>query len=647
MIFKRILRQREPGQERRRYRRLDQIFPVEFQFLDEEGRPPTDWRQGFTQDVSDGGLCLTMRLVHPDDVRRLQTPDTTLALQIHIPYSANIRAAARPVWLRCVEEGLVNTYVAGLDYRQINAGDLGRMRRYIGVRRFVKTVMVTFTLVLTLGLASVTFYNTRLRVENEKLLGTLSVQLGHQRTLARDRQNLMFKLEEMEFDLAQANRQINGLSRDIEMARAHDQKEAAVLQASLDFYRKYQAQLNKDIADLQEQTLEVERQAQIAAHEAEGAEAQLVDRFYHWLVVHRNRLTGLLASFEGDASIKDWAFTYDQALAAIVFTLKGQEDYARQIFDFYRGAERIDGGAVVNAYYSATGDPAEYLAHAGPNIWLGVAILQYTQRTNDRSYLGLATDIAAWLKTLTDAEGGVRGGRKETWQSTEHNLDAYAFYRMLAAVTGEAGYRDRAERTLAWLEKNAYSRLADPLIKRGKGDATIATDTYAWSIAAVGPHILKEIGMDPDQIAEFALAQCSVTTYFKKADGTSVRVKGFDFAREQHLPRGGVVSCEWTSQMILAFQIMAAYHEEGGEPSVVRFYRGLARDEISELTKMVVTSPSAVGQGDFCLPYASHELADTGHGWHTPRGHATGSVAATAYAILAVDDFNPLSLKGE
>ncbi len=647
MIFKTAPRQREPGHERRRYRRLDQIFPVEFQFLDEEGRPRTGWRQGFTQDISDGGLCLTMRLVHPDDVRRLEVATTALTLQIHIPYSANINAAARPVWLRCVEEGLINTYVAGLDYQEIDPKDLGRMRRYIGVRRFVKFLVTAFTLALTMGLVSLTFYNTRLRLENERLLGRLGTQLAHQQTLARDRENLAVKLDEREFDLAQANRQINGLVREIERVSARDKKEGAVLQASLDFYKKYQAQLNRDIVGLKERALEVDRQVVLAAHEAQGATEELVDRFYHWLAVHRNRRTGLLASFEGDADIKDWAFTYDQALAAVVFTLKGQADHARQIFDFYRAAERIDGGAVVNAYYAATGDPAEYIAHAGPNIWLGLAVLQYTHRTQDNSYVDLATDIAEWLVTLTDEEGGLRGGRKVTWYSTEHNLDAYAFYKMLAAVTGQARYRERAAQTLAWLGKNAFSRLSDPVVKRGKGDATVATDTYAWSIAAVGPRGLKEIGMDPDQIVTFALAQCAVTTSFKKSDGTSVRVKGFDFAKEQHLPRGGVISCEWTGQMIMAFEIMTAYHEEAGASDRARHYRNLSRDGISELTKMVVMSPSPVGQGDFCLPYASHELADTGHGWHTPRGHATGSVAATAYAILAIEGFNPLSLNGE
>ena len=639
--------QQEPGEERRRYRRLDQIFPVEFRLLDEQGSPRTDWRQGFTQDVSDGGLCLTMRLVNDDDARRLRAATTRLALQIHIPYTANIRACARPVWLRCVEKGLVNTYVAGLDYGDIDRKDLARMHRYIGVRRFIKALLITFVLTLTMGLALATFSNTRLRLENDKLLNDLAVRLSHQRTLERDRENLAAKLDELEFDLAQANREINTLVLDVEETGRRSRKDAAVLQASLDFYKKYQLQLQRDIGALKERALEVERQSKIAAQEASGAQGQVVDRFYRWLVAHRNRRTGLLPSFEGDAAVRDWAFTYDQALAAILFTIKGQPDHARQIFDFFRSAKRVDNGALVNAYDASTGEPAEYIVLAGPNIWLGLAVLQYTARTKDKSYLDLATQAAAWLATLTDEEGGIRGNRTVTWYSTEHHLDAYAFYRMLAVITGEPRYDDLARRTLAWLAKNAYSRLAGPLVKRGKGDATIATDTYAWSIAAVGPRGLRAIGMDPDQIVEFARAQCLVTTDFKKSDGTSVRVQGFDFAKEQNLARGGVISCEWSSQMVLAFKIMAAYHTETGAPEQAQRYAGLAREGIAELTKMVVVSPSPVGQGDLCLPYASHELADTGHGWYTPRGHATGSVAATAYAILAIEGFNPLSLGGE
>ena len=60
---------------------------------------------------------------------------------------------------------------------------------------------------------------------------------------------------------------------------------------------------------------------------------------------------------------------------------------------------------------------------------------------------------------------------------------------------------------------------------------------------------------------------------------------------------------------------------------------------------MIISSPSASGQGDSCLPYATQENADTGHGWMTPKGRATGSVAGTAYALFAYYNYNPLQLK--
>ncbi len=178
------------------------------------------------------------------------------------------------------------------------------------------------------------------------------------------------------------------------------------------------------------------------------------------------------------------------------------------------------------------------------------------------------------------------------------------------------------------------------------GDATIATDTYAWSITAVGPQALKDSGMDPDGIMDFALTQCSVLVEYKKQEGSFVNVKGFDFAKHQNLARGGVVSCEWTAQMILALKIMAGYHQGRGHEEKVLYYSRLGDEYTSELSKMIVSSPSPVGQGDFCLPYASHEFADTGHGWRTPKGSRTGSVAATAYTVLAIDGFNPLRFNG-
>ena len=65
---------------------------------------------------------------------------------------------------------------------------------------------------------------------------------------------------------------------------------------------------------------------------------------------------------------------------------------------------------------------------------------------------------------------------------------------------------------------------------------------------------------------------------------------------------------------------------------------------LNELEKLMLSSPSPTGQGQGCLPYATQDNVDTGHGWRTPKGSTTGSVAATAYALFAQKGHNPLTL---
>ncbi|MBU0897019.1 MAG: hypothetical protein KKB76_05305, partial [Candidatus Omnitrophica bacterium] len=61
-----------------------------------------------------------------------------------------------------------------------------------------------------------------------------------------------------------------------------------------------------------------------------------------------------------------------------------------------------------------------------------------------------------------------------------------------------------------------------------------------------------------------------------------------------------------------------------------------------ELQKMLITSPSRAGRVDPCLPYASSPFVDTGHGWRTPKGNRTGSLASTAYFLISYFGYNPL-----
>jgi hypothetical protein len=410
--------------------------------------------------------------------------------------------------------------------------------------------------------------------------------------------------------------------------------------------------LIQDKAGLKEQLSSVQIKEDSAAEELvrldkkkAALEQANLDKMYQWLAVHQNPRSGLLMSFEGDSDIAGWAFTYDQALAVEAYSLFSDFPRARKILDFYSRRAKRSKGMFLNAYYVSDGSPAEYIIHCGPNIWLGLAVLQYTHKSKDTAYLGLAREIARQIMDLQsdDPDGGLRGGPEATWYSTEHNLDAYAFFNLFFKLTGERQYQDAASAVLGWLVKYSYGRTDLP-VKRGKGDSTIATDTYAWSIAALGPQKLKELGMDPDKIMEFAESACAAEVSYTRPEGKTIRVRGFDFAPQRHLARGGLISVEWTAQMIVAFKIMARYYYAKEMSSQARPYEEKAANYLAQLSNLVISSPSPTGQGEGCLPYATQESVDTGHGWVTPKGKSTGSIAATVHALFAYYGYNPLEL---
>jgi hypothetical protein len=147
--------------------------------------------------------------------------------------------------------------------------------------------------------------------------------------------------------------------------------------------------------------------------------------------------------------------------------------------------------------------------------------------------------------------------------------------------------------------------------------------------------------MDPDEIIAFAVKNSRVTADFSY-EGKTIQVQGFDFAKAQHLARGGILSCEWSAQMIIAFEIMADYYRGKGAKEKANYYKQQAAFYFSQLQKMIISSPSPVGKADPTLPYASAANVTTGHGWRTPKGNSTGSLAATAYFLFAYKGFNPL-----
>ncbi|MBN3038495.1 MAG: PilZ domain-containing protein [Candidatus Omnitrophica bacterium] len=641
--------------ERRRFIRLNSVFPVAIQFFLPHNHIQRIY-QGFTRNVSFEGLCIETSDLNEEAQAILSDPQLQLQLVINMPLASQpTQAKAKVAWTKTVEAVFPRQYLIGVNYEDIDQQARKNIFAYAKRVRNTPRYITAAMLFLLISASFFLVHDFMVRRQNY-LLVEKTVQLATQYSELRqklwmaDRREEIIK-DELKQNAVEQERLQTEMGKMRQAMREQRNASNALLSQRQEFEKTLQDMENRAMR-LKDQLNQLgwEKNALTSdfaslEQENQGLKRATLQSLYHWLKTHQVSTSGLVVSFEGDRDLEDWAFTYDQSLSAQVFTLFGDYERARKIFDFYKHkAEKVKGG-FVNAYEVERGSVAEYIVHSGPNIWLGIAAMQYTKLSRDTEYIDLARSIADWAIEIQnlDTDYGIRGGPGLVWFSTEHNLDAYALFNMLYLVTGDIKYQQARQRTLDWLKKYAYNSFHPPM-KRGRGDATIATDTFSWAICSLGPGVLEQTDMDPEQIIAYAEENCAVRVWYSRPDGHSVEVCGFDFSRFSNSPRGGAISTEWTAQMIVAYQVLADHFSSFLNHEKADLFAQKAKFYLNELNKMVICSPSKTGQGQGCLPYASLANIDTGHGWRTPKGDRTGSLAGTAYAIFAHLGYNPLSL---
>ncbi|MBL7069042.1 MAG: PilZ domain-containing protein [Candidatus Omnitrophica bacterium] len=655
------------GIERRKYIRLQSVFPVGFKLLSLDGQNVlSEALQGFTADVSKGGILLRANNLDSQLTDMIEKKTAKISLDIEIPVGSKpIEAISSVVWIRIIREAKKSICFIGLSFEKIGDKDRRRLVGYAGSLYRAPKLMAALLLAMLIALGSNRADEIKLRRKNRlivqelgeviekrsailELIEKASQEKGLLLTRLELQEENVAMIEEEKRKLAAKEKELNETAQDMEILKAQldmSRRSLESLEALLQEANSDKESLDGKLAEIALQEEKRKNELRKIEEKRKRLEEATVENMYRWLKSHQNRRTGLVTSYEGDSALKNTAFTYDQALIAQVFLLEDDAESAKSIFDFYQyKAKRYEGG-FVNAYASTNGAVIEGTVHCGPNLWLGIALMQYMDKTGDKGYLMLAKDIGDWVIDIQkkDSDYGIRGGPDVAWYSTEHNLDAYAYFEMLYEKTGDIKYREAADRTLSWIARYAYTG-SGGRIRRGKGDSTIATDTFAWSIAAIGPKTLLDVGMDPDAIMKFAEDNCKTAVDFVRPDGKIVKVTGFDFAKHKNLGRGGVVSSEWTAQMIVSLKMMSNFYLDLGDNEKAGVYYDKAQFYLNELEKMVITSPSRSGQGGGCLPYATQGNADTGHGWRTPGGKDTGSVSGTAYGVFAIKGYNPLKL---
>lgn len=243
----------------------------------------------------------------------------------------------------------------------------------------------------------------------------------------------------------------------------------------------------------------------------------------------------LMRSYDTDTlEIKNAAFSYDNALAAMALLSEGRADQAAELLDaLVWGVEhdRYQPGCVRNAYAAGEivpppgwGDNAklpgwyDMEAHAwyedayqvGSNVgntsYVALALMHYAAEANDPTraerYLDCARQLMDWvLNTCSDGRDGFLAGYDgwpengsetvHTYRSTEHNIDAYAAFSQLAHMTGDARYDEAAQSALRFVE-SMYDKDAGLFYTGTQADGTtpdtgnVVLDAQVWSALALG-----------------------------------------------------------------------------------------------------------------------------------------------------------------
>lgn len=192
--------------------------------------------------------------------------------------------------------------------------------------------------------------------------------------------------------------------------------------------------------------------------------------------------------------------TFNNALAATAFLVKGERERAERILDFFAGAVDRANSEPLRQNFFYRGEARGFFQNAHPvekdgqvlydadptsdrwmgdMVWLMFAYLYYDQLYGAGRYAEiekLITDLLdTWYKEGPDGQTGYvqhgwRKGDKYLHEADGHhegNIDCYAFYNLL-------GQQDRARQIRTWLDKCLI------------GDR-LPLDLYTWRSLAYGP----------------------------------------------------------------------------------------------------------------------------------------------------------------
>jgi hypothetical protein len=177
-------------------------------------------------------------------------------------------------------------------------------------------------------------------------------------------------------------------------------------------------------------------------------------------------------------------------------------------------------------------------ADVGSMAWAGQALTQLYAATGRQAYLRGAEAIGNWVQAHghdTRGPGGYTGGetangQKIAWKSTEHNIDLYALFSLLASQTHDSAWSARAawaRRFVVQMWDAGQGRFYVGTTSDGKtpNNSESPEDVNSWSYLALrDPAYAASVGWDVRNLAVSAGAVSGVS--FCRGDRTGVWLEG-------------------------------------------------------------------------------------------------------------------------
>jgi hypothetical protein len=322
---------------------------------------------------------------------------------------------------------------------------------------------------------------------------------------------------------------------------------------------------------------------------------------------------------------------YDDALVIDAYLAEGTQDGVARAevignaLLYLQAHDPAHDGRIMDQYLPAAlehpGDihVTDPSSNTGHMAWAGDALAQLYSVTGMRSYLDSAVAIGDWIYTCCrDARGpgGYTGGytgsgSKIEWKSTEHNIDVYAFFRLLARETGNPAWSSRsawARRFILAMWDTAAGRF---YLGTGGNGATpesspAVEDVNSWGYLALRiPAYEQSLDWEERHLAVTANGYHGVSTCTGNRTG---------------------VWFEGTAHLADALE----FSDEAGD-------RAQAASYLSDLASAQANGPNADGLG---IMAASYDALSDCEGGNVYASLHTGT---TAWYILAAKRIDPLS----